>query len=349
MRSSRACRECCGRPLTANLDTCSGIHWVYRQADVLAVAAGKPPLPALDGGFPALIADNGAPWAPGAAPPPALDLASLRPEFLQPVANPFYSYLPGELSPYGHEALLLLRSLVKEGRLDAAAYAADSAAVLAAYPAAGGRLNGLSKSFLTRYVDEGKRPPSCGVPDNSQGHSLVRTPVLVARFGAGSARVEEAMRVHQDNDTAVACGVAFARILERAVATGDAVPALLSWAAAADEVPAEARPAVAAAIAAAGRDLRAVGNEFGLGCSLPGALTVALAVAAAHGDDFVAAQRANMLVGGDSASRAAVVGALAAARAAAVPDAWLDRVTLRDELRAAAAALDAARQAEATH
>lgn len=311
---------------------------MYRQADVVALAAGKPAAAALEGGFQAMIAENAnVPSAP-------LDLTSLSPEFLSPNANPFYSYAPGELSPYGHEALLLLRSLVKEGRLDADKYAADSAVALAAYPAAGGRLNGLSKSFLTRYMDEGLRPPKCGVADNAQGHSLVRVPTLVARFDADDAALEAALRVHQDNDLAVACGVAFARILQRAVRTGDTVPALLAWAATGEAVPAAARPAVAAAIAAQGKDLRAVGNEHGLGCNLPGGFIVALAVAAAH-EEYVAAQRANMLVGGDCASRAAVVGALAAARAASVPAAWLDRVTLRDELADAAAKLDKARHA----
>ena len=330
--------------LTPPPPKCSGIHWVYRQADVVAVAAGKPPLPALEGGFPALAAENKAAWEEGAAPPPALDLAALRPEFLRPAANPFYQYAPGELSPYGHEGLLLLRSLAKQRGFDAAAYAADSAAAFAAYPAAGGRLNGLSKAFLAKY-EAGERPPACGVPDNKEAHSLVRVPPLVA-FGAARDVAEAAMRTHQDNDLAVACGLGFAAILERAVATGDALPALLEWAAASEAVPLEARACAAAAAAAAssGRDVRSLGLEFGLSCGLPGALTLALAIAGRHGDDYVAAQRANMLAGGDCASRAAVVGGLAAARAGAVPDAWLSRVALREELSTAADAVAALRR-----
>lgn len=149
------------------------------------------------------------------------------------------------------------------------------------------------------------------------------------------------MRTHQDNALAVACGIGYAAILERAVATGEPLPALLDWAAGCEEVPAEARACAAQAKAAAtsGRDVRALALDFGMSCALPGALTLALAVAARHGEDYVAAQRANMLAGGDCASRAAVVGALAAARAGAVPEAWLSRVTLRDELAAAADAL----------
>jgi ADP-ribosylglycohydrolase len=318
---------------------------VYRQADVVAVAAGAPKLPALVGGFPALGAENAAAWAPGAAAPAALDLGALRPEFLHPVANPFYAYPLGELSPYGHEALLLFRSLVKERGFAAGAFAADSAAALKAYPAAGGRLNGLSKAFLTNYNEQGARPPACGVKDNSEGHSLVRVPPLVAA-GADAAVIEEAIRTQQDNDLAVACGLAFAAILARGVATGDDVASLLTWAANAEAVPSTARAAVAAAAAAAAgaRDVRALALDIGMSCGLPGALTLSLAIAARHGDDFVAAQRANMLAGGDCASRAAVVGALAAARAGGVPDAWLSRVTLKDELLSGADALLALRR-----
>jgi ADP-ribosylglycohydrolase len=111
---------------------------------------------------------------------------------------------------------------------------------------------------------------------------------------------EAAMRTQQDNDLAVACGLGYAAILERAVATGDALPALLDWAAASETVPPEARAcaAAAAAAAASSRDVRELGLEFGLSCGLPGALTLALTIVGRHGDDFVAAQRANMLAGG---------------------------------------------------
>jgi len=44
-------------------------------------------------------------------PPPQIDYSALRPEFLAVNANPFYDYVAGALSPYGHEALLLTRSV----------------------------------------------------------------------------------------------------------------------------------------------------------------------------------------------------------------------------------------------
>ena len=314
---------------------------MYRQADVLAVAQGKSMLPALDGGFAALGDENKAPWESPSTVPPPLQLGDLRPEFLSPPANPFYTYETGKLSPYGHEALLLMRSLVKEGKLDDVAYARDSFDAFTAYPGEGGRLNGLSKAFITAY-EAGQRPPNCGDATNNQAHSLVRTPVLTARFGVseeGLAATEAAIKVHQSNALALACARAFAIILHRVASTGEPIPSVLAWAAEAKEIPEEARPGIAAALASKGKDLRALGNEQGLGCSLPGSWTVALAVAAQHGDDYVAANRANMMVGGDSASRSAVVSALLAARTGSVPREWLDKVTLHAELESGAAAL----------
>jgi len=173
-------------------------------------------------------------------------------------------------------------------------------------------------------------------------------PPLVARFGAsaqGLQSVEAAIRVHMSNELAVACALAFAVLLERAIETGDAPAALLAWAATAPGVPESTKPylAEAAAAAAAGRDVREVGVSAGLSCGLPGSLIVALAIAATYPDDYVIANRANMVVGGDSASRAAVVGGLLAARAGGVPEEWLSRVSLRGELEESAAKLASAR------
>lgn len=58
---------------------------------------------------------------------------------------------------------------------------------------------------------------------------------------------------------------------------------------------------------------RHIGCRFGLSCALPGALTIALAVALAHPGSFRSAVRANALVAGDNCSRALAVGALLAA------------------------------------
>jgi ADP-ribosylglycohydrolase len=236
---------------------------------------------------------------------------------------------------------------VKEGGLDQAAYAADSAAALQAYPAVGGRLNSLSKAFLVNY-EAGKRPPACADPECKEANSLVRVPPLVARFGAspeGLRSVEAAIRVHMSNDLAIACALAFAVLLERAIQTGDAPAALLAWAATAPGVPESTKPflAEASAAVAAGRDVREVGVSAGLSCGLPGSLTVALTIAATFPDDYVTANRANMVVGGDSASRAAVVGGLLAARAGGVPEEWLGRLSLRGELEESAAKLASAR------
>lgn len=68
---------------------------------------------------------------------------------------------------------------------------------------------------------------------DSQAHSLVRVPAIVARY-YGSPDLEEqvidAVRVHQDDQTAIDYAVAYAYILERVV-LGASIPEALKWAA----------------------------------------------------------------------------------------------------------------------
>ena len=57
----------------------------------------------------------------------------------------------------------------------------------------------------------------------------------------------------------------------------------------------------------------AVKGHLGLSCHLPASFRVALGIASIFGGDYEGAVRANMLVGGDSCSRAILIGALCAA------------------------------------
>jgi ADP-ribosylglycohydrolase len=44
-------------------------------------------------------------------------IGDAKPEFYEKPSSPFYSYKLGDLSPYGEEAFLLLRSIVEHGRV----------------------------------------------------------------------------------------------------------------------------------------------------------------------------------------------------------------------------------------
>lgn len=158
-----------------------------------------------------------------------LDLDTIKAEFYEPPTNPFYKYESGAQSPYGDEAVTLIESLAKEGALVPERFAEDSYGFYKQYK---GRLNSLSKKYVELW-EGGARWPRCGVTGDSQAHSLVRVPAIVARYYGRpelEERVVDAVRVHQDDQTAIDYAVAYAFILERVV-LGASVPEALKWAA----------------------------------------------------------------------------------------------------------------------
>ena len=308
------------------------LHWHYDKGEILRKLRKEPngPLQALTG---LLFADKS-----------PLDLDALAPEFFEPPGNMFYTYAPGTLSPYGAEAAGLVRSVAKHGALVPEKYAEESAAEFRAYP---GRLNSISKTYLAQW-DAGARWPSCGVAGDTQAHCLVRVPCIVARYaGKPELRtaVADAVSVHQAHPAPGDYALAYAALLERIV-LGASLADALKWAAfdKANPLYDEQRKMAQDALAELGNDSRDIVSKYGVSCSLPGPFVGPLAIVFGASGDFTAAVRANIVAGGDSCSRAAVVGGLcgAAGGMAALPPAWRAKVNDWQELEAAADAIVAA-------
>jgi ADP-ribosylglycohydrolase len=196
--------------------------------------------------------------------------------------------------------------------------------------------------------DEGARWPSCGVAGDTQAHSLVRVPALVARYaGAAPLRnaISDAVRVHQADTAPTDYALAFAAILERIV-LGASLSDALKWAAFDKSNPLydEQRKFCQDALADLDADPRAVVMKYGVSCALPGPFTGPLALCFAASGDFATAVRANIIAGGDNCSRAAVVGALCGAAGGmdALPAAWRAKVNDWAALEALADAIVAA-------
>jgi hypothetical protein len=102
----------------------------------------------------------------------------------------------------------------------------------------------------------------------------------------------------------------------------------INWARAAPEVPAAARDAIAKAAdaAASPAPFAEVVAGFGSSCAMPGALQNAL-VAAQRATSYEDGVRANLVAGGDNASRACYLGALLGAAYGGPPASWAERVT----------------------
>ena len=308
-----------------------GLHWIYDMAELQArLAAG-----------------------PGSR--------AVAPEFHEPPACPYYDYPSGALSPYGDEALVLLRCMCasKGGELEPVEFADALFGWAKEYRQGGGFIDHATQGFLTHML-AGRQWPECGAEDK-QANCLGKVAMLVARYaGTGKLvqKVTDAVRVHQNHNQAVCFAVAAALVLEQVV-LGSSLPAALELAKASMEDPALA--AVEAAEAAGALStadmLGGLGHQLmpgepkaalvGRSCGFPQALSGALhAVLGAHGD-YTRGVRANILAGGDNCCRAGLVGALLAALAVGdhesvadvVPSSWRERAACAVEVEALASAL----------
>lgn len=181
--------------------------------------------------------------------------AKRGPAFCDPPGNGFYTTKPGAQSCYGDQTIALLESLVENKGFNAADYASrvaerfgrNSAYELDAtdpedwpelkknpkddqgnviedkrlwtMPLPGPWRHGSIKTFLVNFVTKDLGPTSSGSPD-SQIDACCKVPPLVALYAGSPAllpTVEEAVRITQNTDLAVAFACCFARILESLV------------------------------------------------------------------------------------------------------------------------------------
>lgn len=167
------------------------LHWIYNQNDILAkVGSGD---------------------------------SNFYPE----LSCPFYKYLPGNFSPYGDEALPILRSVSKHHQFLTEEAAAEAYAFYKAYPEMGdkgyeGRLNHVPKDFIANR-DEGKPWTECAVVD-SQANGISKIAILVSRY-AGSVelvtKIATLVHLFQDSKLSVSSSILLGKLLEHIVLTGE--------------------------------------------------------------------------------------------------------------------------------
>jgi len=273
------------------------------------------------------------------------------PEFKNPATPRFYSssefpghYESGSLSPYGEQLLFVSQWLAEAGEVSGTAMAGGMATWAATYS---GRKDHALKSF-EENVAKGATWPECGADDN-QAHCYMKVVPATALY-AGSperrAKVEEAIRVHQNNDVAVEFGLVASDILER-VFLGESLADALAAA------EATAGPAVKSAFDKARADLslndllKEISHEVmkdkpdspfydlaGRSCALPGSFIAPLSqlIRLSRQDDpadaFAATSRENIVqAAGDTCSRAVFLGAVVAAAYGPPPTTWIDKLS----------------------
>lgn len=289
-----------------------GLHWLYDQARIAAVA----------GDAPEFRAPNAADYQGPEKPLGYFAHGGKR---------------PGEPSHYGAQMLAMATSLARTGGYDAA----DYAAAFREWFGYGGRWTGYIDRPTRATLDAmaaaeaAERPlTACGA-DDAQLPAVSKLPPLVVRhFGDADlgAKVESAVRLTNDRDDSVAWGRAVAAMIGAGLsgaAPGEAVEA-------ARGVDPKTDGQIDAALAMRGKSVEEVAAAFALHCQLEVAFPV-IVHAVATAENYAEAVRANIRAGGDNCGRSIPVGAVLGAcfagdPARGVPAEWLARVAPPGEL-----------------
>ncbi|HEX9022448.1 MAG TPA: ADP-ribosylglycohydrolase family protein, partial [Geobacteraceae bacterium] len=243
----------------------------------------------------------------------------------------------GDFTHYGDGALLLLRSVAEQGRFDARDFGARFVALFGSDDYRGYR-DHATRGTLEKYAAFVKA--NTGTPfrfqdgaDDDQPATATRlVPVVVAHYwdNALLAVVESATRAGQNNDRAVAYMKAHAVIL-RELFSGAGLGEALATAVQAvgsEGAGSEAARGIEAAVAARSLDVREATLKFGQSCPLASSFPAAVHAALKYETDAARAIAETANAGGDSAGRAALIGAWLGARLGldAIPAAWRDRL-----------------------
>jgi ADP-ribosylglycohydrolase len=257
-----------------------------------------------------------------------------------------FGKVAGELTHYGEAALLQLQSLAERGGFDAVDFGSRFVTLMAS-PDYGGYRDHAAKGTVAnaqkfREAHPGEAYAFQDGADDDQPATVSRLAPLVALYWRERnflAVVERATRVCQNNNRAVAYAQAHALILRELYAGSPLAEAFRVTAAtmtARGENGVEVAEKIEQASAGREREVTAATLDFGQACPLAQSFPAAVQTALHYGSDFAGAIKATAAAGGDSAARAAMVGAWlgAALGIAAVPAGWRERLAAREIIAA---------------
>lgn len=227
----------------------------------------------------------------------------------------------GALSHYGEQCLVMLRAIAAKGGYDRAAYETEFQAAFGYGGTYTGYIDRPTRATLDALAADPEGEGYFGA-DDVQLPATSKLPGVVVCHGADKATVESAVRVTNNNDTAVAYGEFVAEIM--ADVLGGSTPQ------SAIKEAAEKQPdAVRKALEMQG-DTITVTGAIGMSCQLDYGIP-SVTHNAVHCGDFKQAIRTNILAGGDSCGRAIVLGALMGAEFG-VPQDWAERLVELPEI-----------------
>ncbi|SDZ10066.1 ADP-ribosylglycohydrolase family protein [Nitrosomonas sp. Nm58] len=237
----------------------------------------------------------------------------------------------GDSTSYGEICLLMLKHLAKHGEFNRAAYQLEFRAYFGPGGAYAGYIDSPTRHTLRVLLplDINSFPEVSGA-DDDQLPALATIPVLVATHRdsreALMKRVEEVVRITNNNDIAVSAARCAATALHGVLNGKPMVQALTDAVTVAGE---KLKPSLEQALATDTLDSVSAAERFGLACHVTEGLPIVFHIAR-HAPDYTTAIKANIRAGGDCCGRAIVLGALVAACQAmqqnltsSIPISWL--------------------------
>ena len=241
----------------------------------------------------------------------------------------------GDLSHYGEQAMVMLRSLSDTG-YTRAAYQSE----FASYFGYGGAYVGYIDRPTRQTLDNIARmeDDDTGYPgaDDTQLPALSKLPALVAAHHSAAdfdAIVEDAVRVTNNNDKAVAYGVLIARLLRDVLQTGKLPDArgLIKG------TPIE--DVIAPALARLDETTEAVTKDIGLSCQLDFAVP-SIFHNLSRPASFAEHIRTNIYTKDNNYNHTIILGTVLGALhgiggGTGIPEAWIDRLAVKKAIKAA--------------
>lgn len=262
---------------------CLGTHWIYEPARISEIAARH----------------NG---SAAFVPVDAANYEGVKAAFVHGARD------TGMLTQYGETLRLAIQSINAHGDFDATNYTA----AFAAHFGAGGTYNGYidrpTKGTLANIAAE--TTPS-GI-DDDQTPAVSRLPAIMARYRAApdlAARSTSAMQITNVNDIAANYTAVFADVLARVMRDEPLKNALEAAANGADDMVKVDLLAALSSAEDSSTDFAGITGMMGRACHLPSAAPVIFHILN-RCDSFTEAVERNILVGGDSAGRAIMIGAI---------------------------------------
>jgi ADP-ribosylglycohydrolase len=240
---------------------------------------------------------------------------------------------------------MLLRSVAELGYFDARDFGARIVALFGSDDYRGYR-DHATRGTLEKYAAHATANPGGvfrfqdGADDDQPATATRLVPVVVVHYwdNALLALAESATRVAQNNERAVAYMKAHAVILRELFSGAGAGEAFGAAARVVsdDGAGAEVARSIEAAVASLPLDVKDATLKFGQSCPLASSFPAAVHAALKYETDVVRAIAETANAGGDSAGRAALIGAWLGARLglAGIPADWRDRLNARTEISA---------------